>query len=176
MSTTTLERIETARMICERLRDEHAAEMVRLLCDPRVAQTLWPFGRRPTEAEAIATLASKVEHWDRHGFGLWLMRDRHSGEMIGRGGLQHTFVEGVHEIEVGWAVVPERWNQGFATELALASIESGFGPLRLPQIVAFTMPGNSASRRVMEKTGFAYEREITHVGLPHVLYRRERPE
>ena len=24
----------------------------------------------------------------------------------------------------------------------------------------------------MEKAGFAYERDIVHVGLPHVLYRR----
>ena len=27
---------------------------------------------------------------------------------------------------------------------------------------------------MMEKAGFAYEREVVHAGLPHVLYRRER--
>ncbi len=36
-----------------------------------------------------------------------------------------------------------------------------------------TLPDNLASRRVMGKAGFAYEREIEHAGLPHVLYRRE---
>jgi hypothetical protein len=39
-------------------------------------------------------------------------------------------------------------------------------------------PGNVASRRVMEKSGFSYEREFVEageeVGLPHVLYRRRR--
>jgi [ribosomal protein S5]-alanine N-acetyltransferase len=37
--------------------------------------------------------------------------------------------------------------------------------------VAFTLPDNVASRRVMEKVGFRYEREVEHVDLPHVLYR-----
>jgi RimJ/RimL family protein N-acetyltransferase len=172
MSTTTLERIETQRMICERLCDEHLTELATLMRDPRVAETLWPAPDPPSEAEVAASLASKIEHWERYGFGLWLVRDRQTGEMVGRGGLQHTFVEGMHEIEAGWAVVPERWGQGLATEMACASIDAAFGPLRLPQIVAFTMPHNVASRRVMKKTGFTFEREIVHAALPHVLYRR----
>jgi RimJ/RimL family protein N-acetyltransferase len=33
------------------------------------------------------------------------------------------------------------------------------------------MVENRASRRVMEKLGFEYEREVVHANLPHVLYR-----
>lgn len=42
------------------------------------------------------------------------------------------------------------------------------------ELVAFTLPHNAASRRVMEKAGFAYERDTEHAGLPHVLYRSRR--
>ena len=42
----------------------------------------------------------------------------------------------------------------------------------LQRVVAYTLPDNWASRRVMEKAGFAYERDVMHVGLRHVLYRR----
>ena len=42
-------------------------------------------------------------------------------------------------------------------------------------MIAYTLPDNLASRRVMEKAGFAYEREIQWVGMPHVLYRRSGP-
>jgi RimJ/RimL family protein N-acetyltransferase len=94
--------------------------------------------------------------------------------MVGRGGLQWTYVGGHDEVEVAWAVVPERWGEGLATELAEASIATAFGPLHLEQIVAFTLPHNITSRRVMEKTGFQFERDIVHAGLPHVLYRRRR--
>jgi [ribosomal protein S5]-alanine N-acetyltransferase len=174
MSTGTVERVETDRMILERLRLEHAPEHLRLLRDPRVAATLWPRRGLPTEADVIDGLAAKVDHWDRHGFGMWLLRDRETGEMVGRGGLQYTFTAGLNDVEAGWAVVPERWGQGLATELALACVEVAFDQLDLFEIVAFTLPDNHASRRVMEKSGFVYERDIVHAGLPHVLYRQGR--
>jgi RimJ/RimL family protein N-acetyltransferase len=170
MSATTVDRVETARMICERLEPEHTHELVRLLCDPRVARWLSATGRPPSEMEVASGLASKLEHWARYGFGLWLLRGRETGDLVGRGGLQHTFVSDMHEVEVSWAIVPERWGQGLATEMATAAVEAAFGPLRLPRLMAFTLPENTASRRVMEKTGFTFERQIEHVGLPHVLY------
>lgn len=172
MSTGTIDRLETARLICERLRPEHAPEERRLLLDPRVGGTLWSRPAPPTEAEIIDGLAAKTDHWDRHGFGLWLLRERETGEAVGRGGLQYTHTAGLHDVEAGWAIAPERWGQGLATELAHACVEVGFEQLGLRQIVAFTLPDNVASRRVMEKTGFEYERDIVHAGLPHVLYVR----
>jgi len=174
MSTGTIERIETERMILERLRLEHAADQLRLLLDPRVSATLWPRAGIPTETDVLEGLAAKVDHWDRHGFGMWQLSDRETGEMVGRGGLQYTYTAGLNDVEAGWAVVPERWGQGLATELAHACVEVGFEQLNLLELVAFTLPDNRASRRVMEKAGFAYERDIVHAGLPHVLYRRRR--
>ncbi len=172
-SFSTIERVETPRLICERMRMDHLAEVSRLLRDPRVAATLWPGGQPPSEQEVVTSVADKERHWERYGFGLWLVRDRETGEMVGRGGLQRTtYVKDLDEVEVGWAIVPERWREGLATELALASIDVAFGPLELSEIVAFTLPHNVASRGVMEKSGFVYEREILHVGLVHVLYRR----
>jgi [ribosomal protein S5]-alanine N-acetyltransferase len=171
---STRERLETERMILERVRPEHAEETFALLRDPRIARTLFASGLPPTDAEMADNLANKVEHWERYGFGLWLLRDRQTGAVVGRGGLQHTFVGGCDEVEVGWAITPARWGQGLATELARASIQVAFDDLGLGEIVAFTLPRNAASRRVMEKSGFTFEREINHAGLPHVLYRRAR--
>jgi RimJ/RimL family protein N-acetyltransferase len=175
MTTDTIDRLETARMVLERLAPEHAADECRLLLDPRVGATLWARRTPPTEAEIIDGLAAKAAHWDRHGFGMWLLRDGETGEMVGRGGLQYTFTAGLQDVEAAWAVVPERWRQGLATELANACVEVGFGPLGLRSIVAFTLPDNIASRRVMEKARFEYERDIVHAGMAHVLYRRRPP-
>jgi RimJ/RimL family protein N-acetyltransferase len=174
MSTSTIDRIETERMVLERLRLEHAPEQMRLLLDPRVSATLWARAELPTEADVLDGLRAKVDHWDRHGFGMWLLRDRDSGEMVGRGGLQYTYTAGLNDVEAGWAIIPERWGQGLATELAHACVDTAFDQLGLLELVAFTLPDNAASRRVMEKAGFTYERDIVHAGLPHVLYRRRR--
>jgi [ribosomal protein S5]-alanine N-acetyltransferase len=51
----------------------------------------------------------------------------------------------------------------------------GLGRLGLAGLVARTLPTNRASRRVMEKVGFGYERDTVHAGLTHVLYRLPAP-
>jgi [ribosomal protein S5]-alanine N-acetyltransferase len=119
-------------------------------------------------------MATRLEHWERYGFGLWLLRDRRTGEFVGRGGLQWTDVADLNKVEAGWAIVPKRWGQGLATEFASASARTAFEQLGLSEVVAFTLPNNVSSRRVMEKVGFTYERHIEHTGLPHVLYRLSR--
>jgi RimJ/RimL family protein N-acetyltransferase len=171
-SSVHIDHVETTRLVCERLRMGHVEEVSRLLRDPRVSANLWPEREPPTEDEVIASLADKIDHWRRFGFGLWLVREKATGEMVGRGGLQWTYALDLNQVEAAWAIVPERWRQGLATELALAAIEVAFGPLALESIIAFTLPDNVRSRRVMEKTGFVYERDIVHASLPHVLYRR----
>jgi ribosomal-protein-alanine N-acetyltransferase len=168
----SLDRVETERMVLERLLPEHGPALTELMRDPRVGATMWPAGRPPTDAELADQLAGKLEHWEGFGFGIWLLRDRNTGAVAGRGGLQNTLVTGELEIEAAWLIVPERWGRGLATELAHAALRAAFDTLGLLEIVAFTLPHNIASRRVMEKTGFVYEREIEHVGLPHMFYRR----
>jgi ribosomal-protein-alanine N-acetyltransferase len=172
---TAIDRVETERLICQRLRSEHADELAILLQDPRVGATLWPTPRAPSDTEIVAALEAKVAHWLTHGFGMWLVRDRKTGGMVGRGGLQHTLVTGEIEVEAGWAIVPERWGEGLATELALACVDAAFDGVGLPEIIAFTLPENTASRRVMEKAGFVFACDVVHAGLPHVLYRIRNP-
>jgi [ribosomal protein S5]-alanine N-acetyltransferase len=168
------ERLESARLAYERIGPEHAGDVGALALDPAVMRTLWPWPEPPSAAELQTRLDAAIDHWETHGFGMWALRDRATGEFVGRGGPQYTDTLGAPAVEVGWAIVPQRWGQGLATELALTSVDVGFGPLALAELVAYTLPDNIASRRVMEKAGFAYERYIVHVGLPHVLYRRDR--
>ena len=59
MSTGTIDRLLTSRMVCERLTPEHAADECRLLLDPRVGATLWGRPTPPTEAE-IFDFANQV--------------------------------------------------------------------------------------------------------------------
>ncbi len=108
---------ETRLLRCERIGREHADELEALLLDPRVYRTLHPGPVPPTVADVRAHARDKHEHWERYGFGQWLLRDRLTGEMVGRGGLQHTDavdpaaveVAQSSAVEVAWAIVPERW-------------------------------------------------------------------
>ena len=114
-------------------------------------------------------------HWREHGFGWWYLRERESGEYVGEVGLQRTEVDYADVVEIGWTLFPAYWNRGLATEAARETLALGFGPLALDEIFSFTMPSNLASRRVMEKLGMTYLRDIERAGLPHVLYRLTAP-
>jgi len=166
-----LDRVITERLLCERLTLEHLDELSPLLLDDRMWPTLWPHDRPPTRAGIAGELTSLTTHWARHGFGLWLLRERLTGVAVGRGGLEYTVATGTQEIEIAWAIAPTRWGQGLATEMARCALHLASAELGAREVVAFTLPHNRASRRVMEKTGFHYEDEIVHAGHPHALYR-----
>lgn len=123
------------------------------------------------DAKSRLYLDRNLAHWDEYGFGLWILRDRASGEMIGRGLLRHLDVEGRDDIETGYAFYPPWWGKGLATEIARECVALGFEALRLDSIVGLTTPANTASQHVLRKVGMVLDREYAHAGIPHVLFR-----
>jgi RimJ/RimL family protein N-acetyltransferase len=65
---------------------------------------------------------------------------------------------GPEEVELGYRVRRSAWGKGFATEGSRALIRKGFTELGVRRVVAETMAVNTASRRVMEKSGLTYVR------------------
>jgi len=59
----------------------------------------------------------------------------------------------IREWEVGWAVHPDEWGKGYATEAAWNMINWAFNEFNLHRVVAFCHTENDASVRVMEKLG-----------------------
>ena len=123
------------------------------------------------KAGTVAYLETNVKHWADHGFGMWMLRDAATRDVIGRAILRHLDVEGIDEVEVGYGFMPEYWGRGLATEIAGACIRIGHQQLGLPTLVAITTPANLGSQRVMQKAGLTYERDIVHAGVPHRLFR-----
>ena len=166
--------METDRLVGCRPLARDADELHVVMSDPRVAEWLWPgaLGGARTLSQVRALLVHDMDHWKRHGFGAWIVRDRATGALVGRVGLMRAVVEGADEVEVFWLIAPDRWGEGLATEMARAAVDAALGPLGLASVVAFTQPHNTASRSVMERLGMTYEREYERAGLPHVLYRK----
>jgi RimJ/RimL family protein N-acetyltransferase len=123
------------------------------------------------DAQSAAYLAKNLKHWDDYGHGLWILRDSGGGEPVGRAVLRHLLVDGVDEVEVGYAFYPSHWGRGLATEVATACLELARRELGLTTIVAITSPENRASQHVLEKVGLVYERDFTHEGERAALFR-----
>lgn len=147
----------------------HEGELAALHADERVMRTMG--GSTATPAESRAWIERNLRHGAEPGLGIFVFRDRETGEFVGRGAIRRIEIGGADEVEVGYAVVAGRWGRGLATEMAeglVAHAESR----GLEGLVAYTEPANAPSRRVLEKVGFRYERDVEHHGRPQVLYRR----
>lgn len=162
-----METFATERLIAERLRDDHLADLVALHLDPDVSRYLG--GVRSPEATA-AYLATAAAHWDRHGFGLWALRTR-DGEFAGRAGIRHAAIDGVPEFELLYTFKREFWGRGLASEIAAALVGIAWSRLGAPSLVALVVAGNGASCRVLEKSGFARERSMLSRGEEVAVYR-----
>ncbi|MGH6868468.1 MAG: GNAT family N-acetyltransferase, partial [Methylocella sp.] len=60
------------------------------------------------------------------------------------------------EIEFGYVLAPPVWGKGFASEAVKALADTVFSLTRANRILANSRVGNIASRRVLEKAGFAF--------------------
>lgn len=108
--------------------------------------------------------------WEVEGVHKWMAYDRATNELVGRGGLSYTQVEGKRGLEVGWTLRSERWGFGYATEIGRASLAFAFDELGAGEVVAFTEPHNARSRAVMERLRMRYSHDIVHDERPMVLY------
>ena len=169
--SNSLEPVTSLRLRAEALCSSHFTDIHRLHTDVKVMKTLSADGKPLSEEATREHIRQTVEHWQQHGFGLWAFRRKTDGQFIGRGGLKIYQIEGKDVIGLAYAVLPDVWNQGFATGMGHASLEVGFGRLGFTEIASWTLPTNLASQRVMEKLGFRYERDFEFAGLGHRLYR-----
>jgi RimJ/RimL family protein N-acetyltransferase len=165
--------IETERLVGLRPQHDHYDALAAVVQDPRVAETLWPgeLGGPRTDAQTRDRLSAFIDHWELHGYGPWMFFERQTAVPSGYAGMRHTVVDDTPEIELLYAVPSASWGRGLATEMARAAVAH----TAIEDLVCFTWTTNIASRRVMEKAGFVYERDFLRAGLPHVLYRLKRP-
>jgi RimJ/RimL family protein N-acetyltransferase len=158
------------RLLAERLAEVHLPVLHQMHADRRIME---PLGGVRTEAESAEYLERNLAHWAEHGFGIWILRDPAIGRVMGRAGLRHLQVGGTAEVELCYALFPEYWGRGLATDAARACVTIGREWMGLPSVVALTRPGNLASQRVLRKAALVLEREVVHDGLPHLLFRTD---
>jgi ribosomal-protein-alanine N-acetyltransferase len=164
--------IETQRLRLRQLVPDDLDSYYRSIYADAEVMRFMPGGQPQPRETAARFLERSLRHWDEQGFGPWGVMLKQDGGLIGHCGL--FYVEEVREVEVMYALAQEHWGKGLATEGAKASLRFGFEQLGLPRIVAFVMPENTASVRVIEKLGMRFQENIQLWGLNLVAYFLER--
>ena len=171
--------LQTDRLLLRRWTASDRKPFADLNADPIVME-FFPQTLSQTESDAFA---DRIEgDFNTHGFGLWAVELKSTGEFVGYVGLWSATFEAhfTPAIEVGWRIAHRFWGSGLAPEAARCAMADGFDRLGIDEIVSFTSTINLKSRRVMEKIGMVHNPsdDFDHPSVPatsplrpHVLYR-----
>jgi RimJ/RimL family protein N-acetyltransferase len=165
--------IETDRLVLRPVSTSDADHLVELDSDPAVMRYV---------TGGTATPRSIIEDWvipralaeagHRGGAGVWVALDRldvvaarsvgdpdpAATGFVGWFGLRAPRHSSESEFELSYRLQRRSWGRGLATEGARALVQLSFTELNISRIFAGTMAVNTASRRVMEKSGLRLAR------------------
>lgn len=180
---TSAPTLTTPRLLLRSWRDEDRAPFAAMNADPNVMRY---FHAPWTLAESDDAMARIVAGFAQRGFGFWAVEIPGITPFAGFVGLSVPSFEApfVPCVEIGWRLASRYWHRGYATEGARAALSFGWRVLGLAEIVAFTVPANLPSRRVMDRIGMTRDLsgDFDHPRVPaghvfrrHVLYRIAAP-
>jgi RimJ/RimL family protein N-acetyltransferase len=145
--------VETERLVLRRPRPADVeAIFERYASDPAVTRYLsWP--RHVSLDDTRVFLAFSDVEWRQWGCGPYLAFTRTDDVLIGSTGLAFETQE---VASTGYLLAHDSWGKGYATEILVAMTRLA-GSLGVARLYAVCHRENTASRRVLEKCGFAAE-------------------
>ena len=165
--------LATPRLRLREMRDADAPFVLALLNDPDFLAHIGDKGVRSL-ADAVGYLQSgPYASYAAHGFGLWHVALRDTGEAIGMCGLlQRDWLDAP---DVGYAFLPSARGRGLAQE-ALDAVLSLAGPrFGARRVLAIVSHANGASIRLLERAGFVRDGDVVPPGSDETLALFTRP-
>ena len=136
-------------------RTDDADALFRVFSQPEVTR-YWSRPPMRARVEADGLLAEMHDAFAARSMLNWLIVQRGNEKAIGTCTLFH-FQSRNRCAEIGYALMPECWGHGLASEAVALALAWGFDRLGLQRIEACTDPRNERSRRLLERLGFRSE-------------------
>jgi RimJ/RimL family protein N-acetyltransferase len=95
-----------------------------------------------------------LEDYKRYSYGRLAVIHKEDNKIIGFNGIK--YLPEIQKTDLGYRFLPEYWRQGLATESSKIIIDDCFTTKNISEIIAFVMPENPASSRVLEKLNFTH--------------------
>ncbi|POF32902.1 GNAT family N-acetyltransferase [Roseibium marinum] len=176
--------LETGRLLLRAWREEDVDPFAEMCADPCVMRY---FPEPLSREKSVSLIARCREKQRKYGFSIAPVEVKATGEFLGFVGLSRpdyaTPLPFEPCVEIGWRLKQSGWGKGYASEAARAWLRFGFETIGLQEIVAFTIPDNTPSQKVMQRIGMTRDHDgdflfpglpPDHPVAPHVLYRLAR--
>ncbi|NRR28936.1 GNAT family N-acetyltransferase [Oxalobacteraceae bacterium] len=149
-----MEILRTARL---RLRTIHAGDAAfyfDLVNDPSWIQHIGQRNIHTLDAARAAILDGPCLAQLERGFSLYLVEQLSDGAPIGLCGLLKR--DTLPDVDIGYALRPAYWGQGYAYEAAAAVVAHARDDLKLKRLLGITSPENLVSNRLLQKLGLVF--------------------
>lgn len=149
--------VTTERLLLRQVQEEDADFLVALTNDPDFLRFIGDRSIR-TRDDAIAYLRTGPFLRAPGLLGLCVVVAKSSGRPLGVCGLLQR--DGLADVDLGFAFLPEHRGHGYAFEAADAMLQYGARRLQLPRVVAIVDPANERSIALLGKLGMRFERTL----------------
>ena len=166
MSSRSLE-LDTARLKLREFVVDDAAFVLRLLNEPSFIEFIGNRGVRTLQDAERYLREGPMSSYRQFGHGLLRVSLKDGDIPIGMCGLVKR--DTLPHPDIGFALLPHFWGQGFVTEAARAAIQHGREVLGIPIVLGITIPGNVRSIAVLQKLGLSFLEEKSLGDRPELL-------
>ena len=150
--------LETERLSLRKITMDDSLFMLDLLNQPSFIQFIGDRGVRTLDDARNIIAKRYIEAYERLGFGIYLTLLRDAQTPIGICGLVKR--DGLDDVDVGYAFLPQYWSKGYASEAASAVLDYARNTLGIRRVLGITTPDNASSIRVLERVGLKFERMV----------------
>jgi RimJ/RimL family protein N-acetyltransferase len=150
--------LETDRLRLREFTITDAPFILRQLNEPSFIENIADRGIRDLQQAAVYLESGPISSYRAHGFGLWAVVEKYSGNLIGMCGLVKR--PHLEHPDLGYAFLPEYFGQGYAFEAAQACILAANNSFHLRKLLAIVNVGNIPSRKLLEKLGFQFQQMV----------------
>lgn len=161
------EHIETPRLLLRQFKEADWQDLHNYYSSPEATQ--FTVGRAFTEGETWRTLCSMIGHWQLRGYGPYAIEEKASGTVIGTAGFWYP--NDWPEPEIKWALSPDYWGKGFASEAARAVQKVALLCFPDKPLISFIHGDNKASIQLALAVGAELEQEVEFRGGHWHIYR-----
>ena len=143
--------LRTKRCIVREISLADVDKLYEIYAEPSI--TLYMEGLYAKKEEEIAYTRDYIRYqYGIYDFGMWIIEDRQSGEVIGRAGLDIR--PDRKDAELGYMIRRDRQGQGLACEVCTAILAYAREELGFEKLFARTRQENLASVGLLKKLGF----------------------
>ena len=151
---------ETARLVVRQYRPDDQENFFAMNGDEEIVRYIRP---AKTKEESDIFLAEVIGYYFENPlYGRWAVNEKQTGNFVGTFAL--IPIEKTRDMQLGYSLQKQYWGKGYGTELTLSGLQYVFEKTDLIQIFGITEAANTASQKVLLKSGFILKDSYIEAG------------